>query len=431
MDGEVGGKSAVLWSGMAAQKLGLVVFSFSVGRAGGAEAVGVMAAVLAVVWVLSTLAGMGLPDRMTFVAAESVERPMDEGAVHSTYLIVLTLLTAALVPAASWLGGSRGGDLDHLACALVIGAGLQALSAPTLCACRGAGRPGWEVAALLPMSGILSASWWLPNLMELGLIWVLAGAVQFSVAIAASHRMAGLWPSRPASLIRVARLSGPYLGFGVGAWLIGNVDLLMARALFAPEAVGALQVGTMVLRAAESAAWVLATLSLHRLGTAGLPWRRIALVVCVLGIAAAAAVIGLQPVLAWGHGLASAQIADPSQVAAGTALVAMAAMVLLPNGAARRLGWTLRVIALGLTVSVCTGALFSEVMGVSGCILAGACGKLVVAIGLIVGLRAQHGEVGLGAGRPGVGLGRLDGEASSGDEIGARLLNEAADAGDE
>ena len=69
VDGETSARSVQLWSASVLQKVGLLVFSFSVGRAGGAEAVGVMAAVLALSWILNTLVMMGQPDRMVFAAA--------------------------------------------------------------------------------------------------------------------------------------------------------------------------------------------------------------------------------------------------------------------------------------------------------------------------------------------------------------------------
>ena len=48
----------------------------------------------------------------------------------------------------------------------------------------------------------------------------------------------------------------------LGAWLVGNADLLMARALLGADEVGHLQVGTMVVRGLGLLPWVAASLML-------------------------------------------------------------------------------------------------------------------------------------------------------------------------
>jgi len=421
VDRETAARSVLLWGALAAQKLGLLAFSFALGRVGGAAAVGVMAALLAVVWVASTLVGMGLPDRMTFEAAAARGRdsalPADEGRLHGTYLLSLTVLTALLVLVAPVLGGVPGPGMDSLAMGLVLGAGLQGLSAPTFCALRGLGRPRWEVLSLLLMAGMLAAGLLCSELAALGCLWALAGAVHMGVALVAAFRTPGLRPDWPLSPGRMLRAGLPYLGFGVGAWLVGNVDVLLARGLYSAGEVGQLQIGTMTVRAVGTGAWVVATLSLHRLGPGKpLPWKRLGLVAIGLSALAGVGAWIFLPVLAWGHGLDPAEITETTWVAAMCAPATMTALLLLPLGAARHMAWTLRSIGLGLAVAGLLVWLQPLDLGVSDCIVAIAGGQAVVASGVLWALWSQGPEVKLRASLPGVGLGSLDGHRSPIDE---------------
>ena len=194
--------------------------------------------------------------------------------------------------------------------------------------------------------------------------------------------------------------------------------------------VGALQVGTMVLRAAASGAWVLATLSLHRMGQA-LPWRQMSVAWAVLALASVAGILVGLPILAWGHQLDPAQLEPSTYMAAACAPATMAAMLVLPIGAARRLPCTLRYIAVGLVVSVVAGTGLSRGLGVSGCVLAAGLGQLVTGVGVMLGLWSQRGQVGPSAGVPGVGPGGLSGEGTPADELGTVESDQTADAGDE
>ena len=436
MDRETAARSGLLWGALGAQKLGLLAFSFALGRTGGAVAVGVMAALLALMWIFSTLAGMGLPDRITFVAAaaQSEGRTLDaaEGRLHSTYWLSLGLLTLVALPLAPLLGGASTPGLAQLAHGLVLGAGLQGLSAPTFCACRGLGRPGWEVVALLLMAGTLAVGLVLEDVAALGRLWVLAGTLQAGVALVAARRTPGLWLSWPAGPWRMLRAGLPYLGFGVGAWLVGNVDVILARALYPSGPVGQLQVGTMAVRAAGSGAWVVAILSLHRLGQAGpLPWGRLGVVGVGLSVVAGVGAWVFLPLLAWGHGLDPTEITETTQVSALCAPEAMCALLLLPLGGARCLGWTLRCIGLGLAVAGLLAWIGPLDLGVSDCIVAAAGGQAVVVAGLFLGLSTQGREVDLGAAVPGVGPGGLGGEGAPIQEGLSVEADQGADTSDE
>jgi hypothetical protein len=421
---------------MVAQKLALLVFSFALGRAGGAPALGVMATVLALVWVLTTLAGMGLPDRMTFVAAAAKEEGglpgPEEARLHGTYWLHLCVLTLVLIPWAPELGGADGPGMETLACGLVLGAGLHGLAAPTFCACRGMGRPAWEGVGLVLMAIALPMGLFLDDVASLGLLWAATGATQAVVALLAAWRTPGLGISLPASPARLLRAGLPYLGYGVGAWLVGNVDVLLARVLNPAGPIGQLQVGTMAVRAVGSGAWVMAILSLHKLGRRdSLPWRRLGLMGAGLSLVGGLGAWVVMPLLAWGHGLEPSEITDATRVAALCAPTTMVTMLLLPLGGARCLAWTLRCIGLGLVTAGTLAWLGPLHLGVADCIVAAAGGQVVVAVGLVLGLRAKNGEVRTGATSPGVVPGGLGGQGTSVQQGLPVQADQAADALDE
>ncbi len=81
----------------------------------------------------------------------------------------------------------------------------------------------------------------------LGLAWAVSGGCML-VGSVVGNRVDGLLPAAPALPGAVVREGVPFLLYGLGAWWIGNVDVVLARAAHHPDDVGALQVGTMAVR---------------------------------------------------------------------------------------------------------------------------------------------------------------------------------------
>ena len=392
MDRELGRRSVVLWGGIGVHKLGVLVFSFALGRLGGAAAVGVMASVLAVSWVVGTLAGMGLPDRVTFAAAARTGQGSglspDEGSRHGVYLVAIAAMHVLLFLLAFRVAGTADPQLGRLAQGLVIGAGLQASAAYPFCARRGQGRPQVEAGALVLAGLALAGGFGVGTLAGLGAVWASAAAIQAVAGWAVSWTTPGLWMRWPGAIGPAFRAGLPWLGFGVGAWLVGNIDVLLARSIGAPEAVGWLQVGTMGVRAGGVAPWVVATLSLHQLEARaqrglGLPWPRIALWAVGLSTVIAGAAWVLMPWLAAGHGLAVETVRVPTLAAVACTPALVTALLLLPIAAARNLPRTLVVILIGLGVGVGIAMVRPLQLGISDCIVAAGASQWVVTLGLL------------------------------------------------
>ena len=85
---DIVGGAAGLWMATVLHKAAVLGFSFWVGHSLGADGVGVMAAVLAITWVVSTLAGWGLPDRSPFLGA-SGDRSQNSRRLYGVFFVLV------------------------------------------------------------------------------------------------------------------------------------------------------------------------------------------------------------------------------------------------------------------------------------------------------------------------------------------------------
>ena len=250
-----------LWVAQGVQKTAVLGFSFFVGRSFGSEGVGVMASVLAFAWLVGTVAGMGLPDRSVFRGAVQA-RDEHNRRLYGSFLVLVSLAHVPMVWMAGWLGGVSEPELESFAMGLVLGAAGHCASAVGLGWLRGAGRPGAEILSTTASGAVLIA---IPLCGGgLGLAWAVSGLCMVVGAIL-GNRTDGLTPSFPALPRAVVRDGIPFLLYGLGAWWIGNVDVLLARAAHHADDVGALQVGTMAVRGLGLIPWIAATLMLRPL----------------------------------------------------------------------------------------------------------------------------------------------------------------------
>ncbi len=395
MDRDTSRRSVLLWGGIGVHKLGVLLYSFALGQAGGAPALGTMATVLAAVWVVGTLAGLGLPDRVMFEAASRAGKdavlPPEEGEYHGAYGVGILAVHVGVVIAAPMIAGVIDPDLSSLSRWMVLGAGLQSFSAYPFCARRGLGRPEVEAMSLLFAGGILALGYGLMDLDTLGPCWALACGIQAAGGAWVSWTTSGLRPRWPAQWRGVVRAGLPWLGFGVGAWLVGNMDVLTARWIASPEAVGQLQVGTMVVRAGGVLPWIVVTLSLHRMQACWArgeavrsgPWVAwgVGLSTLIAGLA-----YGLMPFLARSHGLPVGTVTIPTLTAVACTPLMVVALMLLPVAAARDRGQVLRSIGLALVIGLMMLVTRPLGLGVSDCIVAAAAAQFVVIVRLAVQL---------------------------------------------
>jgi len=351
-----------------------------------------------VAWVVGTLAGLGLPDRVLFEAASCAGRSEDlpdrEGQLHGAYVVGIVAVHGVLFQAAPLLAGVVEAPLVELSRWFVVGAALQALSAYPFCARRGLGRPEIEAVTLLVAGGVLVLGMEWTDLNALGLCWVVSCGVQAAMAVWVSWTTAGLRPRWPAQWTDMVGTGLPWLGFGVGAWLIGNMDVLTARWIASADAVGQLQVGTMVVRAGGVLPWIVVTLSLHRLEAS---WRRGESVgkakwmgwAAGLTVVIAGSAYGLMPFLARAHGLPLASIVVPTWTAVACTPFMVAALMLLPVAAARDRNGTLRSIGWAVIVGALMLLFRPLGLGVSDTIVAAASAQLVVAVSLALRLNRR------------------------------------------
>jgi hypothetical protein len=386
-------RSSALWFGIGVHKVGVLVFSFGLGKAMGARAVGVMAAVLASSWLVGTLAGLGLTDRILFVMAREDTPAIDERTVHGSYIGLVMLAHALLFFGAPMLGGVDDPQLSWLARGLVVGAGLQALAAYPFCARRGLGHTRHESLGLVVAGAVLVAASQGPmTVMAFG--WAAAGGIQALFGAIATRATPRLWPRWATPSAHTLRAGLPWLGFGVGAWLIGNADILLARLIAPPADMGELQVGTMVVRAGGMAPWVIATLSLRHLETRwraseGMAWTPLIAAGVTLSLSITTLSFIATPLLATGHGLPMTGITVPMWTSIACAPLTVSALLILPIAAARDRGRTLVFIGAGLIAAALTAWLRPLGLGVSDSIIAAGAAQLVVVLGLLPALRGR------------------------------------------
>ncbi|MEC8194543.1 MAG: hypothetical protein VX944_10750 [Myxococcota bacterium] len=395
-----------LWSAQLVQKASILVFSFLVGRTHGSEGIGVMASVLALAWIVGTIAGMGLPDRSVFRGAERA-RDRANRRLYGSFLCMVVLAHAPMVWMADWMGGVAHGGLDGFARGLVVGAGAHCASAVGLGWLRGAGRPGAEIAAmmasafalvLLPLAGA-----------GLGLAWAVSGGCML-VGSVVGNRVDGLLPAAPALPGAVVREGVPFLLYGLGAWWIGNVDVVLARAAHHPDDVGALQVGTMAVRGLALIPWVAATLMLRPLAEAwdrAVPPRPVRWVVRSSGVGLLVAALAwvVMPFLALGHQVPMESIERTTWASMMIAPTLYAFVFLVPVAAHWHLGRTLKALSMGAMTSIAVGAASFDVVDAASKIAAAGVGQLVAILWLLSVFRrprAKGGEMGRSAVTPSV-----------------------------
>jgi O-antigen/teichoic acid export membrane protein len=383
-----------LWASLVIHRVGTLVFSFRLGRLAGAEGVGVLSSVISVAWVVGAVAGLGLPDRAIFLAAEAKGKgsplPPFTKAVHTWFLLFTLLFHAMLL-----IGAARVGDAPSqagFARWVVVGAMIQSCSAFTLGLRRGQGRPLYEACGnAIGGLGFLAIGLLATSMALLDFAWVFGSASLLVLALWAWLFEGDMRPAfrdwgRPGEALKQGL---PYLGLGAGAWFLGNTDILMARVACSAVDVGQLQVATTVVRSASLFPWILATLVLHRLERR---WSRgeggNGAILCVAGVllGTVVAVAGyfVLPWLARGYDVPLEPLLSPGHVSLAAAPVFYGAVSLLPVLAARNLAKTLAIAGLGVLVAVATAFFTVPAWGITGTLLATTSGQIVV---LILGAR--------------------------------------------
>lgn len=382
--------AVLLWGTGLVAKLATFVFGFKVGRCGGVEALGAMAAFYLAVWIVGSTASLGLPDWAVFRAARDRARdgrPSAQlGVGHGLFLVLSGAAYLLLFAAAPALGGvsELGGFVRWLALA----SAFQHFGVYGISCLRGLGRPAAEMAANGGSALILLAgSLWAPGLAELGGVIAVANLSFFGAGLYAVVREPRLRPAlrRASQVVPQAAGSLVYLALGLEAYLLGNADLLIARLLLSPAEVGLLQGATVVVRGASAGPWLLATLSLHRLQAAGgaapdgSNGRHLGPAVAL----AAAVIVGgwlVLPLIAWGYGIELSEIELPAKVALGTTPLGFAAVMLLPIAALRHSLATVVRAGAALALAALAGLLLAPALGIVGATLAGAAGQAAALI---------------------------------------------------
>ena len=412
-------KASGLWVAQLTQKAAVLGFSFMVGHRLGGDGVGVMASVLALAWLGGTVAGMGLPDRAVFRGASGVMSG-ENRRLYGSFLLLVLLVHGAMW----WLAGEMAGTVEpHLvafARGLIAGAWAHCSSAVGLGWLRGAGRPKAEVWATAASAIALIA---VPLLgFDLGLAWAVSGLCMLVGAVVGNRRE-GLVPDRPALPLDVLRRGTPFLAYGLGAWLVGNMDVLFARAAHHPDDVGALQVGSMAVRGLGLVPWVAATLMLRPLAqdwARSIPPRPIRWAfraACVGALVAALAWV-VMPFLALGHGMTMESIHRTTWASMAVAPVLYAFVFLVPIAAQWHLGRTLKAMGIALMTSVAVGVISMDVVDVASKIVAAGIGQLVAVLWLINAFRSPRPEgIEVDGGALGPGVART-GDARGGAPLG-------------
>ncbi len=388
MRADIVGGAAGLWMATVLHKAAVLGFSFWVGHSLGADGVGVMAAVLAITWVVSTLAGWGLPDRSPFLGA-SGDRSQNSRRLYGLFFVLVLAAHTILLVQAEHLGGVEGAEYLSLSMGLVVGSAAQSLSSVGFAWLRGAGRPRAEIASNIVAASILILGFVFD--VSLGLTW---GGSAVSLFVG-SMLGGGLKPSRPlvSDIGAYFRVGTGFLIFGLGSWVLGNIDILMARLLFSAEALGELQVGTMAVRGLALAPWLAATFMLRpsrhswEKGSHPRPWFWSSCGAFVGAVVAGIAWLAM-PFLARGHAMPVASIDGIGWVSMAMAPTFYATVLLLPLAAQWHMNRTLRAVGMGLIVQVGVGWAASTQVDVSTLVVVAWLGQFVTWMWLIQTLRS-------------------------------------------
>jgi len=396
-------------------KAAVLGFSFWVGHTHGAEGVGVMASVLAISWMVSTVAGWGLPDRAPFLGSAG-DSTIESRRLHGIFFLMIIGVHGLLLLGSGQMAGVTQPALTSLAAGLVLGSAGQSLSAVGFSWRRGAGLPRGEIIATIASSLVLGLGALLG--VDLGVTWALSGLSMWLGSLGGG----GFLPARP----RVSNLQDyfqqgtVFLCFGLGAWVLGNIDILLARVLYPPELVGQLQVGTMAVRGMAMAPWLAATFMLRPTREAWLagdrprPWAW-ALGGGFVGVLVAGIAWIAMPFLARGHAMPVASIDGVGWTSMLIAPTFYATVLLLPLSAQWHMRRTLRAIGMGLIVQVGVGWAAASELDVASLVVVAGVGQLATLMWLIQTLRSgvhQGFAVDRSALSPGELVGASAGESS-------------------
>lgn len=389
MKSELVSGAAGLWVATLAHKAAVLGFSFWVGHTHGAEGVGVMASVLAISWMVSTVAGWGLPDRAPFLGSAGDSTP-ESRRLHGIFFLMILGVHAFLLLSAGQMAGVSQPELTSLATGLVLGSAGQSLSAVGFSWRRGAGLPRGEIIATITSSLVLGLGALFGA--DLGMTWALSGLSMWLGSLSGGDFL----PARPriSDLKNYVRQGTVFLCFGLGAWVLGNIDILLARVLYPPEFVGELQVGTMAVRGMAMAPWLAATFMLRPTREAWLaggrphPWSW-ALGGGFVGALVAGIAWIAMPFLARGHAMPVASIEGIGWTSMLIAPTFYATVLLLPLSAQWHMRRTLRAIGMGLMVQVGVGWAAASELDVASLVVVAGVGQLVTLMWLIQALRSD------------------------------------------
>ncbi len=395
------GSTMALWMAGGVYKLTYFGFSLKMGRLGGAEVLGVMASLFVVAWLLGTAAGLGLCDWVPFRTAEDVGRGVQPrrqiGVAHGLFLLSFSMANLLLLCLSPFLAAAPAYLV--LSVLLVLGAGANGVGAFGLAALRGAGRPGVEVVVHLLASAVLAIGvMWATTPEALALSWLVAGS---------SHVLGGVFivpflepRLRPVmvsmrEIVPMVKESTFYLGLGLGSYLLGNMDLLLARAFCSTSQVGYLVVATVLIRAGSVAPWVAATLLLHRFerrwaqGRTVNPFWLLGAALVLVSIVGSINWFAL-PLLAIGYQLSSEDLISPARMAILCSPALFCLLSILPLAAAKNLRTTLGSMAAGLLSACLVGSWLLSPMGTNGAIIAAGLGQVVAFVTLMLRLGSQN-----------------------------------------
>jgi hypothetical protein len=386
------GGAAGLWCATLLHKAAVLGFSFWVGHSLGADGVGVMASTLAIVWVVSTVAGWGFPDRAPFMGS-SRDRTPQSRRLYGMFVALVILVHGLLLMAAEHVSGVNEPVFLALSQGLIWGAGCQCLSAVGFAWLRGSGQPRAEIIATIAASLVLLAGPFLG--IPLGTVWAASGIPLVAGSFWRNDFLPD-WP-RIASLVEYAKKGSMYLVFGLGSWVLGNIDILLGRLLYDPDFVGELQVGTMAVRGMAIAPWLAATFMLRPTrhawarGDQPTPWSWVlsggGVGILVGGVSWLAI-----PFLARGHAMTVAAIEHIAWVSILIAPTFYAMVLLLPLAAQWNMNRTLKAIGMGLIVQVGVGWASANSLNISTLVVVAGLGQFVTLMWLIQCLRSSSAQ---------------------------------------
>ena len=309
------------------------------------------------------------------------------------FVVLVVLVHGLLLLSAEYVSGVNDPVFLTLSRGLIWGAGCQCLSAVGFAWLRGSGEPRAEITATITASVVLLAGPFLS--IPLGTVWAVSG-IPMVVGAFWKNNFLPDWP-RIASLTEYAKKGVIYLVFGLGSWVLGNIDILLGRLLYDPDFVGELQVGTMAVRGMAMAPWLAATFMLRPTrdawarGERPRPWSW-ALAGGFVGVLVGGISWLALPFLARGHAMTVAAIDHIGWVSILIAPTFYAMVLLLPLAAQWNMNRTLKAIGMGLIVQVGVGWASTTSLSISTLVVVAGLGQFVALMWLIQGLRSTPSQ---------------------------------------